>query len=74
MKFFNTAGHIIPEDIYYLPSEERIDWDEILSLIEQKKYFIVHAPRQSGKTTMLLSLMKMLNEEGKCQLTSYLKR
>ena len=65
MKFFNTAGPINQDKHYYLPSEERIDLSQILSLIEQAKYFSVHAPRQSGKTTMLLSLMKMLNEGGK---------
>ena len=64
MKFFNTAGPIVPEDHYYIPSKDRINLDEILTLIGQKKYFILHAPRQSGKTTTLLTLMKMLNESG----------
>ncbi len=33
-------------------------------LIEQKKYFVMHAPRQTGKTSCLLALMKYLNETG----------
>ncbi|WPL18563.1 hypothetical protein Thiowin_03637 [Thiorhodovibrio winogradskyi] len=39
--------------------------DEILTLIERKKYFLLHAPRQTGKTTCLLALMEYLNREGR---------
>jgi hypothetical protein len=60
-KFFNTAGPIIIEDHYYIPSKERINWLELLDLIDSKKYFILHAPRQTGKTTALLELMHELN-------------
>jgi len=38
--------------------------DEILTLIEQEKYFILHAPRQTGKTSCLLALRDYLNKEG----------
>ncbi|KPA16410.1 ATPase domain protein, prokaryote domain protein [Candidatus Magnetomorum sp. HK-1] len=61
MKFFNTAGPIKPEDHYCIPPLDRLDLQEILSLINQKKYFILHAPRQTGKTTCLLELMQYLN-------------
>ena len=61
MKFFNTAGPVNREDHYCLPPLERFNLDEIVSLIEQKKYFVLHAPRQTGKTTCLLALMKYLN-------------
>jgi DNA polymerase III delta prime subunit len=30
-------------------------------LIQQKKYFLLHAPRQTGKTSTLLALQKYLN-------------
>ncbi|TGO03477.1 hypothetical protein PN36_05800, partial [Candidatus Thiomargarita nelsonii] len=30
-----------------------------------KRYFILHAPRQTGKTTLMLQLMELLNQEGK---------
>jgi hypothetical protein len=33
-------------------------------LIEQEKYFVLHAPRQTGKTTCLLALMEHLNQTG----------
>ena len=36
----------------------------VLNLIAQKQYFVIHAARQSGKTTLLLELTKQLNEAG----------
>ncbi len=65
MRFFNTAGPVDCQDHYCLPPIERFDLDEILLLIGQKKYFVLHAPRQTGKTSALLALMKRLNNEGK---------
>jgi hypothetical protein len=38
--------------------------DEITRLIEERQYFVVHAARQSGKTTMLLDLAKRVNDSG----------
>ncbi len=61
MKFFNTAGPVNPQDHYTLPPLSRLDLDELLLLIEQKKYFVLHAPRQTGKTSLLLALMEYLN-------------
>jgi hypothetical protein len=37
----------------------------IVELIEQKQYFVIHAPRQSGKTTLLLDLVNRIHCEGK---------
>jgi hypothetical protein len=67
MRFFNTEGPIRIEDHYYLPPLQRWDLDEVLMLIEQKKYFLLHAPRQTGKTSCLLALMDHLNREGRYQ-------
>ncbi|MBF0202201.1 MAG: AAA-like domain-containing protein, partial [Desulfamplus sp.] len=64
MRFFNTAGPVNCNDHYYLQPLERFNLPEILNLIEQKKYFILHAPRQTGKTSSLLALMKYLNDQG----------
>ncbi len=61
MKFFNTAGPVNLEDHYALPPLSRLDADELLLLIQQKKYFALHAPRQTGKTSLLLALMEHLN-------------
>lgn len=62
MKFFNTAGPINPEMHYYVT--HRLDEREIYTLIDQQKYFALHAPRQSGKTTSLREFAKQLNKEG----------
>lgn len=45
MRFFNTAGPVRPRDHYCLPPLERLDLDEVLLLIGQKRYFALHAPR-----------------------------
>ena len=63
-KFFNTAGPIKQDIHYNVDPLKRIDLDEILDLIEQQKYFILHAPRQTGKTSCLLALRDYLNEQG----------
>ena len=65
MRFFNTAGPVRSEDHYCLPPLTRWDLEEILLLIDQKKYFVLHAPRQTGKTTCLLALMDKINQQGK---------
>jgi hypothetical protein len=47
-----------------LDALERVGGD-VFNLIEDGQYFIIHAPRQSGKTTLLLELTKRLNAEGR---------
>ena len=64
-RFFNTAGPMIPADHYHVPPLERLDLDEVLLLIEQKRYFVLHAPRQTGKTSALLALLEELNSSGR---------
>ena len=63
MRFFNTAGPIRPDDHYCIPPLERLDLDGVRTLIQQKKYFVLHAPRQTGKTSALLALRDLLNAE-----------
>ena len=65
MRFFNTAGPIIPADHYHVHPLQRLDLDEVLLLIERKQYFVLHAPRQTGKTSALLALMEELNGSGR---------
>jgi hypothetical protein len=38
--------------------------DELADLIDQKHYFVIHAARQSGKTTLLKELARKINAEG----------
>lgn len=63
-KFFNTAGPIKQDIHYNVNPLERIHLDELEQLIMQQKYFILHAPRQTGKTSCLLALRDYLNEQG----------
>ncbi len=63
-KFFNTAGPIQRDIHYNVDPLSRIDLEEIEHLIRQRKYFILHAPRQTGKTSSLLALRDYLNEQG----------
>ncbi|MDQ2730590.1 MAG: ATP-binding protein, partial [Armatimonadota bacterium] len=64
MRFFNTAGPVNPENHYCLSPLDRFNLNEIESLIGQQKYFVLHAPRQTGKTTCLLALADYLNATG----------
>lgn len=59
---FNTAGPNDPRDCYTLPALRRLG--NIRDLIDQKLYFVIHAPRQVGKTTAILALAKELTAEG----------
>ena len=63
-RFFNTAGPNKPEIEYTIPPLSRFDLDDILMLIRQNKYFVLHAPRQTGKTSCLLALRNYLNQKG----------
>jgi type II secretory pathway predicted ATPase ExeA len=46
-----------------LPAARRLS--QVRSLIDLKHYFIIHAPRQTGKTTLLRNLSRELTEEGR---------
>ena len=63
-KHFNTAGPSKPELHYLLDPLSRIELDTVLPLIAQERYFVLHAPRQTGKTTCLLALRDALNAAG----------
>jgi type II secretory pathway predicted ATPase ExeA len=63
-KHFNTAGPSVQVLHYQLDPLERIDFDHILDLIHQRRYFVLHAPRQTGKTTCLLAIRDKLNLDG----------
>jgi AAA-like domain len=61
-KFFNTAGPCNPKDHYMVDPLSRCQ--DLLGLIDQKSYFVIHAPRQSGKTTLLEALAQKLTALG----------
>ena len=62
-RFFNIAGPCYPQEHYIVPPLERLPG--LLPLIHQKQYFVIHAARQTGKTTLLQHLTTFLNQEGK---------
>lgn len=49
MRFFNAEGPNRPDDHDTLPPLGRWDLAGVMGLIEQKKYFLLHAPRQTGR-------------------------
>ena len=61
MRFFNTEGPVRPDDHYHIPPLDRVNLDELLGLVRDKRYFVLHAPRQTGKTSALLALRDRLN-------------
>ncbi len=63
MRFFNTAGPCRPEIHYTVDPLPRLP--EVRNLIDGEHYFVIHAPRQTGKTTFLYAMMHALNREGR---------
>jgi hypothetical protein len=63
MRFFNTSGPCNPDWHYTVDSLPRLP--EVRNLIQCQHYFVIHAPRQTGKTTFLYAMMHALNREGR---------
>ena len=63
MHFFNTAGPCDPARHYMLPPERRLPG--VRRLIDQAQYFVLHAPRQTGKTTSVRAFARALTDEGR---------
>ncbi|MEA1969506.1 MAG: AAA-like domain-containing protein [Thermodesulfobacteriota bacterium] len=61
MRFFNTAGPVNDQKHYCISPLQRFDLFEIETLIAQEKYFVMHAPRQTGKTSCMQALVEHLN-------------
>ncbi len=63
MKSFNILGPCRPDDHYMLPATARLP--NVRRLIDRKNYFVLHAPRQVGKTTAVMELARELTAEGR---------
>ncbi|MFC6557957.1 AAA family ATPase, partial [Nonomuraea cavernae] len=61
-RYFNTTGPCDPRRHYMLPPTQRIPQARVL--IDMDRYFVLHAPRQTGKTTTLDALASELTVEG----------
>ncbi|MCB9539534.1 MAG: ATP-binding protein [Myxococcales bacterium] len=63
MRAFNIAGPCQADIHYVLPPLARLP--EVRRLIDSRTYFVLHAPRQTGKTTAALQLAAHLTAEGR---------
>jgi len=61
-KHFNIAGPCIQSQHYMLHFEEK--YKEINDLVDSGIYYVLHAARQSGKTTTVQQLTKQINKAG----------
>ena len=62
MREFNTSGPNIPSQHYTLERTALIEQGR--RLVEQRRYFTIWAPRQTGKSTYFRQLAGKLEEEG----------
>ena len=58
---FNTDGYCDPGLHYMVDLSGRLE--EIKSMIDAEKYFVINRARQYGKTTILSALEEYLKEE-----------
>jgi len=61
-RWFNIGGPCNPAKHYMLSATERLPG--VVSLIRKEQYFVVHAPRQCGKTTAFQALVDEINAKG----------
>lgn len=62
-RHFNTAGPCKADIHYMLPPLARLP--EVYPMIDQQGCFVLHAPRQTGKTTAMLALGQELTAAGR---------
>ncbi|MBD2199952.1 MULTISPECIES: AAA-like domain-containing protein [Calothrix] len=62
-RWFNIAGPCQADIHYMLSATTRLP--DLEELIQQRSYFVVHAPRQTGKTTAMLALAQQLTATGR---------
>ena len=61
-RFFNTTGPCDPRWHYMLPPEARLP--SLLTFVERQQYFVLHAARQTGKTTLTRAFAARLRDLG----------
>jgi len=60
-RYFNTTGPCMPHMHYMLPPADRLVGASLDRYIRDQLYWVLHAPRQTGKTTFLQSWMREIN-------------
>lgn len=63
-RFFNTTGPCNPVRHYFLPPGKRLHNAQLERYVRDELYWVLHAPRQTGKTTFLMTWMRELNAGG----------
>ncbi|MDR3243997.1 MAG: PD-(D/E)XK nuclease domain-containing protein [Elusimicrobiota bacterium] len=65
IRFFNTTGPCNPDDHYMLALEDRLAGVQLERYIKDQIYWILHAhrPRQTGKTTVIMSFIRKIMSE-----------
>lgn len=61
-RFFNTTGPCDPAWHYMLPPEDRLP--NLMPYVRDQLYFVIHAARQTGKTTAMLAFAEVLRQRG----------
>jgi hypothetical protein len=61
-RFFNTTGPCDENRHYMLPPEARLP--DLVPWVDRQLYFVLHAARQTGKTTAMRALAARLRERG----------
>jgi len=61
VRFFNTTGPCRPWDHYMLPPADRLVGAQLDRYVRDHLYWVLHAPRQTGKTTFLLNWAREIN-------------
>ncbi|CAO5190152.1 AAA domain-containing protein [Frankia sp. AiPs1] len=61
-RWFNTAEPCMPDRHYMVPASARLP--QVPRLVSRGNYVVVHAPRQTGKTTTLAALAAELTASG----------
>jgi hypothetical protein len=64
VRFFNTTGPCNPWDHYMLPPADRLVEAQLNRYIRDKLYWVLHAPRQTGKTTFIRDWAREINSGG----------
>ena len=64
VRFFNTTGPCNPLDHYMLPPADRLVGAQLSRYIRDKLYWVLQAPRQTGKTTFLQAWAREINAGG----------
>jgi len=61
VRFFNTTGPCYPWEHYMLPPADRLIDAQLDRYISDRLYWVLHAPRQTGKTTFLQNWAREIN-------------